>query len=110
MMWQKRLQRQKKLKTRYLFISNQDNILGESSNICDTVRKLWTYYKCDSQSIFIATNPKIKTHELREKCISLTDINNNKTYKYLNKVITRDEFILHLECDNRGQDQSNKRN
>ena len=107
MRWQKKYQKQKKSKTRYLFISDQENILGESQNICDTVRKLWTYYKCDSQSIFIATSPRIKTHQIREKSISLTDINNNKTYKYLNKVITRDEFILHLECDNRGQDQSN---
>ena len=110
MRWQNRFQKQKKLKTKYLFISNQDNILGESLNICDTVRKLWTYYKCDSQSIFIATNPKIKTHELREKSISLIDVKNIKTYKYLNKVITRDEFILHLECDNERQDQSHKRN
>ena len=110
MRWQKKYQKQKKSKTRYLFISDHDNILGESLNICDTVRKLWTYYKCDSQSIFIATSPRIKTHQIREKSISLTDINNKKTYKYLNKVITRDEFILHLECDNRGQDQSHKRN
>ena len=104
MRWQKKYQKQKKSKTRYLFISDQDNILGESLNICDTVRKLWTYYKCDSQSIFIATLPRIKPHQIREKSISLTDINNKKTYKYLNKVITRDEFILHLECDNKRQD------
>ena len=110
MRWQKKSQKQKKSKTRYVFISDQEDILGESLNICDTVRKLWTYYKCDSQSIFIATSPRIKTHQIREKCISLTDINNKKTYKYLNKVITRDEFILHLECDNKRQDQSNKRN
>ena len=104
MKWQRRLQKQKKSKTKYLFISDEDNILGESLNICDTVRKLWTYYKCDSQSIFIALDYKTKTHQIREKSLSLTDINNNKTYKYLNKVITRDEFILHLECDNKRQD------
>ena len=103
-MWQKKYQKQKKSKTRYLFISDQENILGESQNICDTVRKLWTYYKCDSQSIFIATSLRIKTHQIREKSISLIDINNKKTYKYLNKVITRDEFILHLECDNKRHD------
>ena len=99
MKFQRRLQKQKKSKTKYLFISGEDNILGESFNICDTVRKLWTYYKCDSQSIFIALDNKTKTHQIREKSLSLTDINNKKTYKYLNKVITRDEFILHLECD-----------
>ena len=99
MKFQRRLQKQKKSKTKYLFISGEDNILGESFNICDTVRKLWTYYKCDSQSIFIALDNKTKTHQIRQKSLSLTDINNKKTYKYLNKVITRDEFILHLECD-----------
>ena len=104
MMWQRKYQKQKKSKTKYLFISDEDNILGESLNICDTVRKLWTYYKCDSQSIFIALDHKTKTHQIREKSLSLTDINNKKTYKYLNKVITRDEFILHLECDNKRQD------
>ena len=99
MKFQRRLQKQKKSKTKYLFISGEDNILGESFNICDTVRKLWTYYKCDSQSIFIALDNKTKTHQIREKSLSLTDINNKKTYKYLNKVITRYEFILHLEYD-----------
>ena len=104
MRWQKKYQKQKKLKSRYFFTSDECDILGESENICDTVRKLWTYYKCDSQSIFIAISPRIKTYKIREKSISLTDINNIKTYKYLNKVITRDEFILHLECDNERQD------
>ena len=107
---QKRFQKQKKLKTKYLFISDEEYILGESINICDTVRRLWSYYKCDSQSIFIAITPRVKTHEVKEKSLSLTDINNIKTYKYLNKVITRDEFILHLECDNKRQDKSFKRN
>jgi len=110
MRWKNKNQKQKKSKTKYLFISDECDILGESQNICDTVRKLWTYFKCDSQSIFIATSPRIKTHQIREKSISLTDINNNKTYKYLNKVITRSEFILLLECDNKRQDQSHKRN
>jgi len=110
MMWQKKSQKQKKSKSRYVFTSDECDILGESENICDTVRKLWTYYKCDSQSIFIAISPRIKTYQIREKSISLTDINNIKTYKYLNKVITRDEFILHLECDNKRENQSNKRN
>ena len=104
MMWQKKSQKQKKSKTKYVFNSDECTILGESENICDTVRKLWTYYKCDSQSIFIAISARIKTYQIREKSISLTDINNIKTYKYLNKVITRDEFILHLECDNERQD------
>lgn len=103
-MWHKKSQKQKKLKSNYFFTSDECDILGESENICDTVRKLWTYYKCDSQSIFIAISPRIKTYQIREKSISLTDINNIKTYKYLNKVITRDEFILHLECDNKRQD------
>ena len=109
-MWQKKSQKQKKSKSSYFFTSDECDILGESENICDTVRKLWTYYKCDSQSIFIAISPRIKTYQIREKSISLTDINNIKTYKYLNKVITRDEFILHLECDNKRENQSNKRN
>ena len=103
MMWRKKKQKQKKLKTRYSFISDEVTILGSSSDICETVRKLWTYYNCNSQRIYIAIDTSIKTHELREKSISLTDINNVKTYKYLNKVITRDEFILLLECDNARQ-------
>jgi len=100
MMWRKKYQKQKKSKTRYVFISDEVTILGSSVDICNTVRKLWTYYNCKSQRIYIAINQDVKTHELREKCISLTDINNIKTYKYLNKIITRDEFILLLECDN----------
>jgi len=99
MRWNNKNQKQKKSKTKYIFISDECDILGESQNICDTVRKLWTYYKCDSQSIFIALDNKTKTHQIREKSLSLSEINNKKTYKYLNKVITRDEFILHLECD-----------
>ena len=99
-MWRKKYQKQKKSKTRYVFISDEVTILGSSVDICNTVRKLWTYYNCKSQRIYIAINQDVKTHELREKCISLTDINNIKTYKYLNKIITRDEFILLLECDN----------
>ncbi len=107
MRWQKKYQKQKKLKSKYLFISDEHNILGESTNICETVRKLWTYYKCDSQSIFIAISPNVKTYQIREKSISLTDINTIKTYKYLNKVITRDEFILHLECDKQRETENN---
>ena len=99
----KKKQKQKKSKTRYVFISDEVTILGASSDICETVRKLWTYYNCKSQRIYIAIDTSVKTHELREKSISLTDINNVKTYKYLNKVITRDEFILLLECDNARQ-------
>jgi len=110
MRWKNKNQKQKKSKTKYLFISDECNILGESQNICDTVRKLWTYFKCDSQSIFIAISTRTKTHQIKERSLSLTDMNNKKTYKYLNKVITRDEFILHLECDNKRQDQSHKRN
>ena len=109
-MWKKKSQKQKKSKSSYFFTSDECDILGESEKFCDTVRKLWTYYKCDSQSIFIAISPRIKTYQIREKSISLTDINNIKTYKYLNKVITRDEFILLLECDNKRENQSNKRN
>ena len=108
-MWQKRLQKQKKSKTKYIFVSDEADILGESINICETVRNLWTYYKCDSQSIFIATNPKVKTHELREKCVSLIDINNNKTYKYLNKFITRKEFIIFLDCDKQRETENYKK-
>ena len=104
MMWRKKYQKQKKSKTKYVFVSDETEILGQSSDICNTVIKLWSYYKCDSQSIFVAINSNVKTHEIRNKCISLTDINNVKTYKYLNKVITRDEFILLLECDNKRQD------
>ena len=107
---QKKYQKQKKSKTKYLFISDQDNILGESQTFAIRLENCGLTYKCDSQSIFIATSPRIKTHQIREKSISLTEINNKKTYKYLNKVITRSEFILLLECDNRGQDQSHKRN
>lgn len=96
----KKKHKQKKLKTRYVFISDEVTILGASVDICDTVRKLWTYYKCKSQRIYIAIDSSVKTYELREKCISLEDINNIKTYKYLNKIITRDDFILLLNCDN----------
>ena len=82
MRWNNKNQKQKKSKTKYIFISDECDILGESQNICDTVRKLWTYYKCDSQSIFIALDNKTKTHQIREKSLSLSEINNKKTYKY----------------------------
>ncbi len=101
MMWRKKYQKQKKSKTKYLFICDEVEILGYSLNICDTVIKLWNYYRCKSQIIYIAINSKVKTYQIREKSISLCDTNNQKTYKYLNKIITRDEFILLLECDNK---------
>lgn len=99
MRWKNKKQKQKKLKTKYLFISDEINILGESQNICDTVRKLWTYYKCDLRCIYVAISNNVKTSQIRENCISIIDLKNVKTYKYLNKIITRDQFILHLECD-----------
>ena len=40
MRWQKKYQKQKKLKSSYFFTSDECDILGESENICDTVRKL----------------------------------------------------------------------
>ena len=109
MMWQKRLQKQKKSKTKYIFVSDEADILGESINICETVRNLWTYYKCDSQSIFIAVNKNTKTHQIREKSLSLTDINGIKTYKYLNKIITRKEFIIFLDCDKQRETENYKK-
>ena len=60
-------------------------------------------------SLFIAVNKNIKTHQIREKSLSLTDINGIKTYKYLNKIITRKEFIIFLDCDKQRETENYKK-
>ena len=92
-------QKQKKLRNKYLFLSEEENILGESQDICNTIRNLWRYYKCDSRSIYISLDSKVKSYKIRENCLSLEQHKGIQTYKYCNKVITSNEFVLLLECD-----------
>jgi len=107
MKWQKKSQKQKKSKNKYLFVSDEETILGESQNICNTIRNLWGYYKCDSRSVYINLDPKVKTHKITEKCLSLEEHKGKQTYKYHNKVITSNEFVLLLECDKQGESKNN---
>lgn len=107
MKWLKKSQKQKRLKNKYLFVSDEETILGESQNICDTIRNLWRYYKCDSRSVYINLDSKIKTHKIRNNCLSLKEFKGKQTYKYHNKIITSNEFVLLLECDNKGQTKNN---
>ena len=109
MMRRKRLQKQKKLKNKYIFISDEENILGESHNICNTIRNLWRYYKCDSRRIYINLDPKIKVHKIREKCLSLEEYKGKQIYKYHNKIITSNEFVLLLECDKQRETEDNSK-
>lgn len=104
---QKKYQKQKKSKNKYLFVSDEETILGESQNICNTIRNLWGYYKCDSRSVYINLDPKVKNHKIREKCLSLEEHKGKQTYKYHDKVITSNEFVLLLECDKQGQAENN---
>ena len=106
-MLQKKLQRQKKLRNKYLFLSEEENILGESQDICNTIRNLWRFYKCDSRIIYINLDPKVKTHKIKENCLSLEENKGTQTYKYHNKVITSNEFVLLLECDKQGESKNN---
>ena len=79
-------------------------------------RAMWTYSEEHEgktsrllKELVIAVNKNIKTQQIREKSLSLTDINGIKTYKYLNKIITRKEFIIFLDCDKQRETENYKK-
>lgn len=99
MLMYKRRKKQKKLKIKYLFDCDSEVIFGYTDDPCRTVSSLWTVFDDKNKKVFIDIDNTLKNYNIRRKSLQLLEINYIKTYKYLNKSIERNEFLLHLKCD-----------
>ena len=99
-MKQKKLQKQRKSKTNYFYIDDENEILGKTDNPCRTMINLFnTFTNTRVRKVFFdIDNPK---KIIVDKNNSLQYIQNQKTitYKYLSNVITRKDFIILLGCE-----------
>ena len=100
MIKQKKYQKQKKSKTRYYYLDNNNEIYGETNNCCRTMINLFTVFKKNhGRKVFFELNIKRKIYFNKEMSLCLLESNNKKKYKYQNKAIKREDFILLLGCE-----------
>ena len=104
----KRRKKSKKLKIKYLFCTEDHTIIGSTDDICRTVTSLWTVFKEKSKEVYLDIDNKSNHYTIRKKTLQLLEKNSVKTYKYLNKSITRNDFLLHLNCDKKKTSENNK--
>ncbi len=100
MIIKKRHQKQKKLKTRYYYVDNQNEIYGTTDNCCRTMINLFTVFKKNyGRKVFFDIDRSKKIYFNKEMSLSLIESNNKKKYKYQNRTIKREYFILLLGCE-----------
>ena len=96
----KKKQKQKKLKSDYYFIDDNNEILGKTDNPCRTIINLFTVFQNKGcRKVFFDIDNKRKKIMDRENCLQLLENKKNTIYKYQNKAITRKEFIILLGCE-----------
>ena len=96
----KKKQKQKKLKSDYYFIDDNNEILGKTDNPCRTMINLFTVFENKGcRKVFFDIDNKRKKIMDRENCLQLLENKNKTIYKYQNKAITRKEFIILLGCE-----------
>ena len=95
----KKLQKRKKLKTKYYYIDNNNEIYGETDNCCRTMINLFTVFNAKSREVFFDVDNLKKTVFDKENSLQLRQTKKIKVYKYQNKVIKRKDFILLLGCE-----------
>ena len=96
----KKKQKQKKLKSDYYFIDDNNEILGKTDNPCRTIINLFTVFQNKGcRKVFFDIDNKRKKIMDRENCLQLLENKKKTIYKYQNKAITRKEFIILLGCE-----------
>jgi len=100
MMWQKKLQKQKRLKTRYYYLDKENEVYGETDNPCRTMINLFTVFRNNhNRKVFFDIENSKKIIFNKENSLQLQEKNNTKVYKYQGNTIKRTEFILLLGCE-----------
>jgi len=95
-----KIQKRKKLKTKYLYLDDNNEIVGTTDNVCQTMINLFNAFRDNrNRNVFFEIDKSRKVYINREQTLQYQDINNNKVYKYQGKVITRKDFIILLGCE-----------
>jgi hypothetical protein len=104
-MYKRKTKTQKnKLKINYSFkcdskIFNSIQILGNTDNPCRTTKSLWVLYKDYSNKNLSFNINQTKTKFSFDYELQIFERNQNNFYKYKNKSINRQEFIVFLKCE-----------
>jgi len=95
-----KIQKRKKLKTKYLYLDDNNEILGTTDNVCQTMINLFNAFRDNrNRKVFFEMDKSRKVYINTEQTLQYQEINNNKVYKYQGKVITRKDFIILLGCE-----------
>lgn len=80
-------------------ITFEDEVIqGTTDNPCRTSISLWSLYKLKKNKS-IGFDLSNKKTIIPNYCLFFSDIKEKKTYKYQNKIITRQEFVILLGCE-----------
>ena len=95
-----KIQKRKKLKTKYLYLDDNNEIVGTTDNVCQTMINLFNAFRDNrNRKVFFDIDNLRKVYLNIEQSLQYQEINNNKVYKYQGKVITRKDFIILLGCE-----------
>ena len=95
-----KIQKRKKLKTKYLYLDDNNEIVGTTDNVCQTMINLFNAFSDNrNRKVFFDIDNLRKVYLNIEQSLQYQEINNNKVYKYQGKVITRKDFIILLGCE-----------
>ncbi|QDP51181.1 MAG: hypothetical protein Tp172MES766071_24 [Prokaryotic dsDNA virus sp.] len=93
-------QKLKKSKSNYFYSDNENEILGKTDNPCRTMINLFTVFRNNHnrEVFFDIDNPKKIIIDKRNSLLYM-EKDNKKVYKYKQNVITRNDFIILLGCE-----------
>lgn len=90
----------KKLKSNYYYLDNENEILGTTDNPCRTMISLFTVFRDNhNRKVFFDIDNPTKKIIIKENALQYSEINDEKIYKYKGNIITREDFILLLKCE-----------
>lgn len=91
--------RQRKSKIKYNFVCEDEYIVGTTDDPCRTSISLWeVYHDQKSKKVSFDINNKSNVYSSEYELV-FSDIDDVKLYKYQNKVVTRETFVLLLGCE-----------
>ena len=74
-------------------------IIGNTDNPCRTTKSIWVLYKDYSNKYLSFNINQTKTKFSFDYGLQICEKNQENFYKYKNKIINRQEFIVLLKCE-----------